>query len=67
MEAELREAGWTLLHGIGLDPSGNWSGEPSVLALGISCERAQSIGRKYGQNAVVYVARDAVPRLLLIR
>ncbi len=67
MEAELCADGLTLIAGVGVDPTGKWPGEPSVLVLGITLERAQSIGREFGQNAIVWMDHDGVPRLVLLR
>ena len=67
LEAEVQAAGLECLRGIGVDPSGPWPGEPSVLVLGISTDDAMRLGREYGQNAIVLVGRDAVPRLTMIR
>lgn len=66
MESALTVAGYVLLKGVGEDPSGRWPGEESVLALGIGCAEAEDIGRRYGQNAIVWAGTDAVPELVLL-
>ena len=66
LEAELQAAGHALLHGEGVDPSGDWPGEASVLVLGIAAEDAARFGRAYGQNAIVVAGREAVPQLMLL-
>ena len=66
LEAELAGAGYALLHGEGVDPSGQWPGEPSVLVLGISGNEAQRLGRAYGQNAIVVAGKDAIPRVVMV-
>ena len=66
LETELTTAGLPFLRGEGVDPSGQWSGEPSVLVLGISTDDAMRLGGEYGQNAIVVAARDAVPRLVMV-
>jgi hypothetical protein len=53
--------------GIGEDPAGEWSGEPSVFALDLSREKAISIGRAFNQNSIVWIGSDAVPELVLLR
>jgi len=53
--------------GIGEDPMGLWPGEPSVLALELSQKKAISIGKKYLQNAIVWIGNDAVPQLEVLR
>ncbi len=55
------------LNGMGEDPEGLWSAERSVLALGISLETAIAIGEMYYQNAIVWIAADAVPQLKVLR
>jgi hypothetical protein len=67
LEAEVQAAGLEFLRGIGVDPSGPWPGEPSVLVLGLSTDDAMRLGREYEQNAIVLAGRDAVPRLAMIR
>ncbi len=66
LETELTAAGLPFLRGEGVDPSGSWPGEPSVLVLGISGDDAQRIGRAFGQNAIVVAGQDAVARLLML-
>ena len=53
--------------GISEDPMGLWPGEPSVLALGLSHKKAISIGKKYSQNAIVWIGSDAIPQLEVLR
>lgn len=43
-----------VISGFGEDPSGEWPGEDSFLALGISLEEGIRLARKYQQNAFVY-------------
>lgn len=66
LEAELQAAGFPFLRGEGVDPTGSWPGEPSVLVLGISGNEAQRLGRAYGQNAIVVAGRDAVARVVML-
>lgn len=65
--AELAAAGYHLVDGAGEDPDGIWPVEPSFLVLGLELESAQEVGRRYGQNAVVWAGAEAVPELLLLR
>lgn len=53
--------------GIGLDPSGEWEGEPSCLVLGMSQAVARDIGNRFKQNAIVWAGSDAIPELILLR
>ena len=66
LEAELTAAGLPFLRGEGVDPSGSWPGEPSLLVLGIPGDDAQRLGQSYGQNAIVVAGRDAVVRLVVL-
>lgn len=43
-----------VISGFGEDPSGEWPGEDSFLALGISLEEGIRLARKYQQNAFVH-------------
>ncbi len=67
LETALRRLGRAALAGRGEDPTGAWSGEPSVLALGASEAEARALGHRFGQNAVLHAGSDGVPRLLLLR
>jgi hypothetical protein len=68
LEAGLAALGCTLLPGAGHDPSGHWPPEPSVLALGLSLERAIDAARRWGQNAFVWIDRAGEPcRLVFTR
>ena len=64
LERELSAMGLRWLRGKGVDPSGDWPGEPSLLVLGLDASGARELARRFDQNAVVYAAADAVPRLL---
>lgn len=52
------------LRGEGLDPTGEWPGEPSLLVLGLDEDAAIALGVEFGQNAVLCAASDATPRLV---
>lgn len=65
--AELAAAGYRVVEGAGEDPDGRWPAEPSYLVLGMDLEAARELGRRYGQNAIVWAGADAVPELLLLR
>jgi hypothetical protein len=53
--------------GVGEDPTGQWPGEPSVLALGLDMDTAKYLGTEFLQNAIVWVGDDAIPELILLR
>lgn len=65
--AELAAAGYRVVEGAGEDSDGRWPAEPSYLVLGMDLEAARELGRRYGQNAIVWAGADAVPELLLLR
>lgn len=66
LEAELTALNYLFLRGEGVDPTGSWPGEPSVLVLGISGSVAQRLGLAFGQNAIVVAGKDAVARVVMV-
>ncbi len=62
---DLRGMGCMVIPGVGLDPSGQWLGEDSLLATGLSQAVSLNLGRKYSQNAVIWCGEDAIPQLLI--
>ena len=64
---DLSAAGATILEGSGQGEDPAWPAEASYLAIGISREQACELGRKYRQNAIVWIDADGVPELLLLR
>ena len=52
--------------GEGRDPKGEWPPEASLLVVGISRADAESLGRRFGQNAIVFVERGGAPELVLL-
>jgi len=64
--SELKKHNLQLKTGIGLCPKSEWLGEESLLILGISLTVAKALGKKYGQNAIVWCDHDAVPQLVLL-
>ncbi len=67
LRAELSRHTDQIIEGTGSDPSGAWPPEPSLLALGVELDVAEALGRQFGQNAIVWVGADAIPRLMLLR
>ena len=66
--AELRALlSWPLLEGEGRDPGGGWVPEPSFLVLGIARAEAEALGRRFEQNAIVFVPQGGAPELILLR
>jgi hypothetical protein len=56
-----------IIEGEGSDPSGKWRPEKSYLTFGIDADAARELGRRFKQDAVVWIGKDAVPQLLLLR
>ncbi len=65
--AELDKGGLRHLPALGADPKGKWKGEASVLVLDATRKIVEGLGRKYGQNCIVWAEADAVPKLLFLR
>ena len=59
--------GHASLPGEGVDPTGDWPGEASLLIIGITLAQACDLGRQFKQNAFVYIGPDATPELILLR
>ena len=59
--------GFTTLPAFGVDPSGDWPGEASVLVPGLDLERTKSLGAEFGQNAIVWIGDDVIPQLILLQ
>jgi hypothetical protein len=64
---QLSGANFRFFAGVGQDPLGQWPGEPSVLVLGMDKNQGISVGKKYKQNAIVWMGADAIPELILLR
>jgi len=59
-------AGYRCFEGEGRDPFGRWTPERSALVVGISRADAETVGRAFGQNAIVFVEKGGVPELVLL-
>ena len=66
LEQALAASGWHWLRGTGVDPDGDWEGEPSLLVLGLDEPAAVDLGRRFDQHAIVFAGPDAIPRLIVI-
>lgn len=64
---EIRKGGFSFMPGVGKDPERKWSGEASLLVLGIPLKTVRGLAKKYGQNAIVFIGKNAIPRLVLLR
>jgi hypothetical protein len=61
----LRDRRCAVLPGQGAAADGSWA-EPMCVALGIDADTLAQLGRQFGQNAVVFCGRDAVPELIAL-
>lgn len=64
---DLESLGVVVMPGVGQHPSGHWPGEDSFLVLGMNVEQAKALGHRYEQNALVWIGKDAVPALIMLR
>lgn len=67
LAARIEGASWTSCPATGLDPQGQWPAEPGFLIAGLDLESARALGEAFNQNAIVWSAADAIPRLILLR
>ena len=66
LEQALAVMGCRWLRGEGIDPDGEWPGEPSVLALGIDEAAAVDLAQRFDQYAIVWSGADGTPRLVVV-
>ena len=52
------EGRWEYLLGEGVDPTGEWPAEPSLLILGIDLDEALVLGQKFDQLALLFATGD---------
>ena len=64
---ELNQHAHLIMGGISSDPLGRWPAEEGFLAFGINLKAAEALGKRFGQNAIVWIDTDAMPRLILLR
>jgi len=67
LAAALAERGLDSIEGSGSEPGSDWSAEKSYFAFGLSRDEAIAFGRKFDQDAIVWVGKHAVPELVLLR
>ena len=65
--AELSALACKVIEGAGVDPNGEWPEEQSYLGLGVDLVPAKELGKRYRQDAIVWMEADAVPKLILLR
>jgi hypothetical protein len=64
---QLRATSSHVIEGEGADADGNWPPEKSYLAIGIGVDTARELGSRFRQDAVIWIGKDAIPQLLLLR
>jgi len=67
MKGELQAAGLEPIPARGVDRDGTWPAEAGFFVVGIARAAAEDLGRRYRQNAIVFAAEDALPRLVALR
>src|SRR5258708_4738215 len=60
------KAGYRCFEGDGRDPKGRWRPERSALVVGIPRADAATVGRAFGQNAIVFVERGRAPEVVVL-
>lgn len=61
----LDEHGWPWFPGLGIDPRGSRPGEASFLVPGMPEAEALALAADFGQDGIVMIGADAVPRIVL--
>jgi len=67
LKSYLSTRGFAFLAGEGRGEIGEWPPEPSVFVIGLSRAQAASIGRRFRQNAIVYVSWGRPAELVMLR
>lgn len=65
LEKFIAAAGYPHFRGEGRDPQDSWC-EPSFLVIGIYRANAESLGRLFAQNAIVFAELGRPPELILL-
>lgn len=63
---ELENDGYKTLEGMGVDPTGEWPGEPSILVLGLSKNDAIIVATSFNQNAIICIGMNGIPELVTL-
>jgi hypothetical protein len=64
---EIEKLGLASIEGSGSEEGTDWPAEQSYFALGLALEPAKAIGTHFDQDAIVWVAANCVPQLILLR
>jgi hypothetical protein len=63
----LHDQGLRAIEGSGSEAGTDWPAEKSYFALGLQLDPAKALGRRFEQDAIVWVGADVVPQLILLR
>ena len=63
----LAEQGLRAVEGSGSEEGTDWPSEKSWFALGLQLDPAKALGRRFEQDAILWVGADVVPQLILLR
>ena len=64
--SQVLEGKYPCYSGEGRDPKGKWDAEPSLLVIGITRNDAEDLGRRYDQNAIVFIEKGRPPELVVL-
>lgn len=67
LAADIQELTPRFARGQGIGPDKAWPPEESFLAVGLTFKQAVHLGRHYRQNAIVWIADERIPKLVLLR
>lgn len=66
LQHDLCNLGYAIIESLHKDSVEQWPIEKGFLAIGLNLNDARSIGRRFNQNAIVWINSDAIPRLILL-
>ena len=67
LASKLQELVLQAIEGSGSEKGTKWPAEKSYFAFGLALEPARAIGTQFDQDAIVWVGKQAVPELVLLR
>jgi Protein of unknown function (DUF3293) len=56
-----------IFEGEGGDPSGIWPPEQSYLIIGVDRSTSIELGKRFRQNAILWIGSDYIPELVMLR
>ncbi len=63
----LMDHAYSVTESLNMDPIGTWPAEKSFFIPGIDINTTKSLGQQFRQNTIVWIDRNAIPRLILLR